>query len=124
VTAQVALFGAVMTISLVLMSLLIRIRMQGYGRSSRQIWAAVGELWLTFAAIAAVLWGAGRLLGEPTAEGATGELADIGQRFAGISASMKAWVVLGGVISVAIFVRLVSLLRRYMEEPAEPGGPG
>lgn len=111
-----------LAVSLVLLSVLIRMRMRGCGRPSRQTWVAIGELWLTFAAITAVLWAVGRLLGEPTAGDAMGEVTDIGQRFAGLDASVKAWVVAGGVIAVLLFVRLVSLLRRYMEQPADSGG--
>lgn len=119
---QIVVFGAVLVISLAFLSLLIRMRMQGFGRPSRAIWAAVAELWLTFAATAAVLWAASRLLGEPVTDGAMGELTDIGRRFAALDARTKAWVVAGGVLAVVLFVRLVALLRRYMEEPAEPGG--
>ncbi|KPJ64929.1 hypothetical protein AMK68_00035 [candidate division KD3-62 bacterium DG_56] len=111
-----------LAVSLALLSALIRMRMSGCGRPSRQIWAAIGELWLTFAAITAVLWAAGRLLGEPIATDAMGEVTDIGHRFAGLDTPVKAWVVVGGLIAVVLFVRLVSLLRRYMEQPAEPGG--
>ena len=119
---EIALFGAALAISLAFLSLLIRMRMQGFGRPARAIWAAVGELWLTFGAIAAVLWAASRLLGEPGADGAMGELTDIGRRFAALDAHLKAWVVAGGVLAVVLFVRLVALLRRCMEEPAERGG--
>ena len=111
-----------MVLSLVLMSFLIRMRMGGYGRPAREIGIAIGELWLTFGAIAAVLWAAGRLLGEPTALNAEGEVRELGRRFADLDGGARLWVLAGAALAVLLFVRLVSLLRRYMEEPAESGG--
>ena len=121
-STDVTVFGAALIISLAFLSLLIRMRMRGFGRPSRAIWAAVGELWLTFGAIAAVLWSASRLLGEPAAGDAVSELSDIGARFGALDARAKVWVVVGGAFAVLLFVRLVALLRRYMEEPANDGG--
>jgi hypothetical protein len=121
-STQNALFGAALVASLAFLSLLIRMRMRGSGRPPREVWAAIGELWLTFAAITTVLWAGSRMLGAARGGDAVGEFTDIGRRFAALDSHGKAWVLVGGALALLLFVRLVALLRRYMEGPAERGG--
>jgi len=109
--------GAVVFVTLALLSFMLVARLRAGGAPGRRISVLIAELWLSVGVVAVIFIAVANLLGPPRESGSLGaDLADVGHRFLALSGESKGLAVAGAVVALGLFGRLLWAIGRAMQE--------